>query len=70
MINRNRLQLSKIALCVAIAVGSATVYAQNTTSALAGRITAVDGKSVAGAAVKIHDDEIILKWLCLKDGSV
>ena len=53
MINRNRLQLSKIALCVAIAVGSATVYAQNTTSALAGRITAVDGKSVAGAAVKI-----------------
>lgn len=53
MINRNRLQLSKIALCVAIAVGSATVYAQNTTSALSGRITAVDGKSVAGAAVKI-----------------
>jgi hypothetical protein len=53
MTNRNRLQLSKIALCVAIAVGSATVYAQNTTSALAGRITAVDGKSVAGAAVKI-----------------
>jgi len=53
MINRNRLQLSKIALCVAIAVGSVSVYAQNTTSALAGRITAVDGKSVAGAQVRI-----------------
>ncbi|MBC7625417.1 MAG: TonB-dependent receptor [Aeromicrobium sp.] len=53
MINRNRLQLSQIALCVAIAVGSVTVYAQNTTSAVAGRVTATDGKSVSGAVVKI-----------------
>ena len=53
MNNQKRLRLSNIALCVAIAVGSASVYAQNTTSAISGRITAVDGKSVAGAQVKI-----------------
>ena len=53
MTNHNRLRLSKLALCVAIAVGSASVYAQNTTSAISGRISAVDGKFVAGAQVKI-----------------
>ncbi len=53
MTNQNRLRLTKLALCVAIAVGSASVYAQNTTSAISGRISAVDGKSVAGAQVKI-----------------
>jgi hypothetical protein len=48
-----RQRLSKIALCVALAVGSASVYAQNTTSAVGGRVTAVDGKSVSGAQVRI-----------------
>ncbi len=53
MTNKNRLRVSNLALCVAIAVGSVSVYAQNTTSAISGRITAVDGKSVSGAQVKI-----------------
>jgi len=53
MNNQKRLRLSNIALCVAIAVGSASVYAQNTTSALSGRVSATDGKFVAGAQVKI-----------------
>jgi hypothetical protein len=48
-----RQRLSKIALCVALTVGSASVYAQNTTSAVGGRVTAVDGKSVSGAQVRI-----------------
>ena len=53
MTNQNRLRLSNIALCVAIAVGSVSVYAQNTTSSIAGRVSAGDGKSVAGAQVRI-----------------
>lgn len=51
---KNRMQLTKLALCVALAVGAApAVYAQNTTSAVSGRVTATDGKSVAGAQVRI-----------------
>lgn len=53
MNNQNRLRLSNIALCVAMAVGSVSVYAQNTTSALSGRVSATDGKFVAGAQVRI-----------------
>jgi Carboxypeptidase regulatory-like domain len=51
---QNRMKLTKIALCVALAVGAApAVFAQNTTSAVGGRVTAVDGKNVAGAQVRI-----------------
>jgi Carboxypeptidase regulatory-like domain len=53
MNNQNRLRLTKLAFCVAIAVGAVPALAQNTTSAVGGRITATDGKSVAGAAVRI-----------------
>ena len=53
MNNQHRMRLSQLAVCVAIAVGSIPAYAQNTTSAISGRITATDGKSVAGAAVRI-----------------
>ncbi len=53
MNNQNRMRLTKLAVCVALAVGAAPAFAQNTTSALVGRITAVDGKSVAGAQVRI-----------------
>jgi hypothetical protein len=53
MNNQHRMRLTKIAFCVALAVGAASAFAQNTTSAVGGRITATDGKSVSGATVKI-----------------
>ncbi|MEI6737893.1 MAG: TonB-dependent receptor, partial [Pseudomonadota bacterium] len=53
MNNQNRMRLTKLAFCVALAVGAIPAYAQNTTSAISGRISAVDGKSVAGAQVRI-----------------
>jgi Carboxypeptidase regulatory-like domain len=49
----NSFRLSRIALCVALAVGAATAYAQNTTSAVAGKVTSADGKAMAGAVVTI-----------------
>jgi hypothetical protein len=48
-----RMRISKIALCVALAVGALPAMAQNTTSGVGGRITAVDGKAVTGAQVRI-----------------
>ena len=53
MKNSNRFRLSKVALCVAIALGTVPAFAQNTTSAIGGRVTASDGKPAAGATVKI-----------------
>lgn len=53
MQSRQRFRLSRIALCVALAVGAAPALAQNTTAAVGGRITNPDGKGVAGATVTI-----------------
>jgi Carboxypeptidase regulatory-like domain len=53
MNSQHRFRLSKLALCVALAVGAVPVMAQNTTSAVAGRVMAQDGKPAAGAEVKI-----------------
>jgi hypothetical protein len=53
MTNQNRFRLSKLALCIALAVGTVPVMAQNTTSAVAGRVLAQDGKPVSGAKVTI-----------------
>ncbi|MEQ1517147.1 MAG: TonB-dependent receptor [Usitatibacteraceae bacterium] len=49
--------LSKIALSVAIAVAAVPALAQNTTSAVAGRITGTDGKPASGAQVTILHKE-------------
>ena len=57
MNNSTRVRLSKLALAVAIALGSVSAFAQNTTSAIGGRITAADGKAVAGAQVMIVHTE-------------
>ena len=46
-------RLSRVAVCVALALASVPVVAQNTTSAVAGRVTTVDGKGVAGATVTV-----------------
>ncbi len=53
MTNQNRFRLSTLTLCIALAVGSVPVLAQNTTSAVAGRVVAQDGKPVGGAKVTI-----------------
>lgn len=44
---------ARTAVCVAVAMATAPVLAQNTTSAIGGRITAADGKPVGGAVVTI-----------------
>jgi hypothetical protein len=58
MNNPQRSRLSKIALCVALAVGSVPyAFAQNTTSGVGGRVIATDGKAVSGAQVRIVHTE-------------
>ena len=51
-----RINLKRVALCVALALGTAPALAQTTTSAVAGRITA-EGKAVSGATVTIRHVE-------------
>jgi hypothetical protein len=53
MINHKRLRLTQIALSLSIALAAAPSFAQNTTSAIGGRISATDGKPAAGAVVTI-----------------
>ena len=53
----NRVRLSKLAFAIAIAISAVPAFAQNTTSAIGGRITNADGKAVAGAQVTIVHNE-------------
>jgi hypothetical protein len=53
MINNKRMQLTKLALALSIALSAAPSFAQNTTSAIGGRISGADGKPAAGATVQI-----------------
>ena len=53
MINHKRLRLTQIALSLSIALAAAPAFAQNTTSAIGGRISVTDGKPAAGAVVTI-----------------
>ena len=54
MINHNRLQLTKLAFALSMALAISTpVLAQNTTSAIGGRISNASGAPVAGAQVTI-----------------
>ena len=53
MINHKRIQLTKLALALSIALVAAPSFAQNTTSAIGGRISGADGKPAGGAAVSI-----------------
>ncbi len=50
-------RLSRIAFCVALALGAATAQAQNTTSIIAGKVTSADGRPVAGATVTLRHVE-------------
>ena len=53
MINRNRVQLSKLALGLAIALAAAPAFAQSTSSGVGGLVTDASGAPVAGAEVTI-----------------
>ncbi|UMR32830.1 TonB-dependent receptor [Massilia sp. MB5] len=53
MMNHKRLRLTQIALSLSIALAAAPSFAQNTTSAIGGRISASDGKPAGGATVTI-----------------
>ena len=53
MINRSTMRLSKLALGLAIALAAAPAFAQNTTSAVGGRILDASGNPVVGAQVTI-----------------
>jgi hypothetical protein len=53
MITHQQIRLTKLALALSVALAAAPVFAQNTTSAIGGRISAPDGKPAVGAQVQI-----------------
>lgn len=57
MMNSNWKRLSTLALSAALAIAAVPAMAQNTTSAVGGRVTGSDGKPVAGATVTIVHKE-------------
>ena len=57
MTKTHRTKLSRIALSVAIALATLPALAQNTTSAVGGRVTGTDGKAASGAQVTILHNE-------------
>jgi len=57
MTNYNRVRISKLAIGLAIALAAAPAFAQNTTSALGGRISGASGQAISGADVVITHTE-------------
>ena len=57
MKTRTSLRLSRLAVCVALALGAVSAQAQNTTSAVAGKVTSQDGKPISGASVTVRHIE-------------
>ncbi len=57
MITHKQIRLSKLALALSIVLSAAPAVAQNTTSAIGGRVAGADGKPVAGAQVVIRHAE-------------
>jgi hypothetical protein len=53
MISQKRIQLTKLALALSVALAGAPALAQNTTSAVGGRVSGPDGGPAAGATVQI-----------------
>ena len=53
MITQQQIRLTKLALALSIALSAAPTFAQNTTSAIGGRISVADGKPAVGAQVQI-----------------
>ena len=57
MITQQQIRLTKLALALSIALSAAPTFAQNTTSAIGGRVSGADGAPVAGAQVQIMHTE-------------
>jgi len=57
MVYQKRFQLTKLALALSVALAGAPALAQNTTSAVGGRISGPDGAPAAGASVQIIHTE-------------
>lgn len=57
MITHKQIRLTQLALALSIALSAAPTFAQNTTSAIGGRVAGADGKPVAGAQVTIRHAE-------------
>ncbi|QNA88086.1 TonB-dependent receptor [Massilia sp. Dwa41.01b] len=57
MITQKQIRLTKLALALSIALSASPAFAQNTTSAIGGRVAGADGKPVAGAQVTIRHAE-------------
>jgi len=53
MITQQQIRLTKLALALSMALSVAPAFAQNTTSAIGGRVSSADGKPAAGAKVSI-----------------
>ncbi|MES3024008.1 MAG: TonB-dependent receptor [Pseudomonadota bacterium] len=53
MINQKQIRLTKLALALSIALAAAPTFAQNTTSAVGGRVSGADGSPASGATVSI-----------------
>ena len=53
MITQQQIRLTKLALALSIALSAAPTFAQNTTSAIGGRVSGADGAPAAGAQVQI-----------------
>ncbi|HUQ28016.1 MAG TPA: carboxypeptidase regulatory-like domain-containing protein [Usitatibacter sp.] len=47
------LSIARLVLCAALAAGTGAVNAQNTSSAVGGRVTGLDGRPVSGASVTV-----------------
>ncbi|MFZ9935119.1 MAG: carboxypeptidase-like regulatory domain-containing protein, partial [Arenimonas sp.] len=56
MNSSKRIRISQLSMALAVAL-AAPVMAQNTSSAIGGRITSNDGKPVAGATVSIKHNQ-------------
>ncbi|MEN3275598.1 MAG: hypothetical protein V7631_1388 [Massilia sp.] len=57
MITQQQIRLTKLALALSIALSAAPTFAQNTTSAIGGRVSGADGSPAAGAQVQIVHTE-------------
>lgn len=57
MITQQQIRLTKLALALSIALSAAPTFAQNTTSAIGGRVSGADGGPAAGAQVQIIHTE-------------
>ena len=57
MITQQQIRLTKLALALSVALAATPAFAQNTTSAIGGRISAADGNPAVGAQVQIVHTE-------------